>query len=1258
MFNKSVPMKKRTLIPINRILGSLFVLFFTYQISYSQCAVPTNVDISVVKCSSDFPKVKELSASKTSTSSIIEWFLSETDGSALDPDQLLETAIYWVQQTIDDCTSNRVSTSVAIYSPDIPNIDANQTICHTSTQTIADLKPINNNILWYESDYIEGSEDLGTPLSSTTPLINGKTYWAAQYNFPCETILRISTTIQLEKAPNAGIGTSFTSCEIYLAVSTNLFLLLSNNPDSNGSWTNPNGAPHSGLFVPGNLNGTYTYTVSSNSGFCQDVISEIIVTISSPSPPTINETTQGFCESQNATIADLTPNNPNIKWYDSSNTILASSTLLINDEVYSASKTEIIGSNSCESIHKTDVTVIIYKPESPIINNPTQFFCESQDASISDLIPNTSTINWYDSEGNMLNSNTLLEDGKIYSASQNIEFGSNMCESIDKTDVTVTIYSPLPPVITETTQSFCESQNATIKDLIPNGSGINWYDSDGNILNSNTLLENGKTYLASQTIVSNSITCESITKSNVTVLINNPSPPIISETIQSFCESQNATIEDLIPNGSDINWYDFEGNILDLSILLEDGKVYSATKTEEFNTTICESVTKTNVTIIINKPQAPVISQTTQSFCENQMATIANLIPNDSNILWYDENGNLLASETFLSSGIYSASKIEDFNTYNCESSNRTSITVTILKAQTPIINETTQFFCEDQMATIGHLIPNGSDIIWYDFEGNILELSILLEDGKVYSATKTEEFNTTICESLTKTDVTVIISKPQSPVIDQTTRVFCESEFATISDLNANNTNLTWYNNEGNILTLETLLENGIYFVSKTEEYENSTCESLTKTEVNVTIYSPQPPNNIETSQSFCKIQNATVSDLSPNDETIIWYDSNNNLLAPTTLLTNGSYHCSKLENFELATCESINKTTINVSIIEMQNPTASSNQVFCLSNQPTVNDLEAEGTNILWFKNENDPISLALNSNQELENNKTYWAVDFNEENGCKSPLRIRVFVLINDVPSPTTSNNSQTFCSLDKPSLKDLDINESTILWYDSIISNVPLDQELLLENQKTYYASQINDVTNCESSSRLAINVTLINVESPSILDLGNKFCKVNQPTLSDLNSKVTVSTNEEVKWFSSFPNGLPLSLNERLIEGKTYYAISTNLAGCQSSFPLEVTITLESCDDFDIKLYDGFSPNENGKNDYFTIGNLKELYPNFKVEFYNRWGKKVFTSNASNPSWNGRLNGNGKLSPTGVYYYIIYFNKDHKKPIQQRLYLSR
>ena len=89
--------------------------------------------------------------------------------------------------------------------------------------------------------------------------------------------------------------------------------------------------------------------------------------------------------------------------------------------------------------------------------------------------------------------------------------------------------------------------------------------------------------------------------------------------------------------------------------------------------------------------------------------------------------------------------------------------------------------------------------------------------------------------------------------------------------------------------------------------------------------------------------------------------------------------------------------------------------------------------------------------------------------------------------------------------------------------------------------------------------------------------------------------------------------------------------------------------------------DGFSPNQDGINDYFEILNLRTLYPNYKIEIYNRYGNILFSGNASKPDWDGTtsksLFGDGTV-PVGVYFFIIEFNDGQRKPLQGRLYLSR
>jgi gliding motility-associated-like protein len=95
---------------------------------------------------------------------------------------------------------------------------------------------------------------------------------------------------------------------------------------------------------------------------------------------------------------------------------------------------------------------------------------------------------------------------------------------------------------------------------------------------------------------------------------------------------------------------------------------------------------------------------------------------------------------------------------------------------------------------------------------------------------------------------------------------------------------------------------------------------------------------------------------------------------------------------------------------------------------------------------------------------------------------------------------------------------------------------------------------------------------------------------------------------------------------------------------------------------------GFSPNDDGIHDEFDVEGLSNLYPNFNMVIYNRWGIVVYdyTHNGnplSEPIWwdgysRGRMTlGNGP-APVGTYFYTLYFNKDGAKPRSGYLYLNR
>ena len=91
------------------------------------------------------------------------------------------------------------------------------------------------------------------------------------------------------------------------------------------------------------------------------------------------------------------------------------------------------------------------------------------------------------------------------------------------------------------------------------------------------------------------------------------------------------------------------------------------------------------------------------------------------------------------------------------------------------------------------------------------------------------------------------------------------------------------------------------------------------------------------------------------------------------------------------------------------------------------------------------------------------------------------------------------------------------------------------------------------------------------------------------------------------------------------------------------------------------IYNAVSPDNDGLNDFFFIDGLRDIFLNFKLEIYNRWGRLIWTGNNNKPDWNGyseNTMGNNE-APSGTYYYILYLNDpDYPKPINGFLHLKR
>ena len=1217
--------------------------------------VPTDVDVFVGKCASEEPTIAELSATAPG---IIEWYSAQTGGAILaNSTPLANGTTYWVQQTENGCTSSRLPTTVNLIDPPTPTVAPIQSFCSPPNPTVADLQAVESNIVWYDS------ETSTIPLNTSTALIHGEDYWATQNTFPCESTIRIQTTVQIDTAPNAGTNGSYTECELNL-VTTNLFDLLGGSPDMNGTWTGPSALSggYLGTFEPGvNTEGTYTYTVSSALGICPNETATVSVLILIVPPPTITNSNQSFCEIDNPTVADLSATGTGVLWYDTetSSSPLSTTDILIDGKDYWATQTETSG---CESATRIIVTATIIAPLPPTTTEANQAFCDIDNPTVANLTASGTSILWYDTQISTtpLATTDALIDGEDYWATQTETSG---CESASRLVVTANIITPLPPTTSEVNQTFCNIDNPTIADLSVIGTGILWYDTQTSTipLATTDALIDGEDYWASQTEVTG---CESNTRLVVTATIITPLPPTTVETTQTFCEIDNPTVANLTATGTGILWYDTETSTtpLSLSEALIDTQDYWASQTEVSG---CESATRLVVTVTITKPLPPTTSEANQTFCDIDNPTVADLAATGTGVLWYATQISTIplnTTDALISGEDYWATQTD---ASGCESATRLVVTVTIQTPIPPTTSQTNQTFCEIENPTVMSLSATGSGILWYDTAISTTPLATTdaLIDGADYWASQTDALG---CESISRLVVTVTILIELPPTTIETTQTFCEIDKATVGDLAVTGTGVLWYDTETSttaLATTEILVNGADYWATQTSV---AGCESNSRLVVTASIIAPLPPTTSQTNQSFCVndyLPNSpTIADLNVTGTNVLWYDSETSTIALNTTdnLVNGqAYWASQTD---VTGCESATRMVVNVSIV---NPpiatTLQTTQTFCLANNPTIAGLQVTGDTVLWFSSETS--TTVLSAAEALVDGNEYWALNTDTNTGCESISRLMITARIIDVAPPVINNPSQTFCASDEPTVADLQasgiVNSgSSIEWYALESDNTPLNRTELLVHGSTYWAAVLDSTTGCTSSVRVSVNVVLTDPGTPILDAQGNEFCIINNPTLADLDSNISSKNSGTITWYDAYPNGSVLSLSQFLIDGETYYAVETDSNSCSSINPLAVTVDLYACDEYDIVIFDGFSPNGDGINDTFSIENLRVLYPDFKVEFFNRWGNLMYTSDANRPDWNGRLNGDDNFAPSGVYYFIINFNKENRKPTQGRLYLSR
>jgi gliding motility-associated-like protein len=164
--------------------------------------------------------------------------------------------------------------------------------------------------------------------------------------------------------------------------------------------------------------------------------------------------------------------------------------------------------------------------------------------------------------------------------------------------------------------------------------------------------------------------------------------------------------------------------------------------------------------------------------------------------------------------------------------------------------------------------------------------------------------------------------------------------------------------------------------------------------------------------------------------------------------------------------------------------------------------------------------------------------------------------------------------------------------------------------------------------------------------------------------SNYETLVKVNSSDNVSFYDSLLNAQ--NSTNPIFNTSNYVALTT---------PKTIYIKLENANCFSITsfvletkncppiVHNFVSANNDGANDTFHIDGLKDIFLNYKISIYNRWGTVIWNGNNASEEWDGfATNGillDNKEIPAGTYFYIIDLNDpDYSEPLTGYLYLTR
>ena len=354
----------------------------------------------------------------------------------------------------------------------------------------------------------------------------------------------------------------------------------------------------------------------------------------------------------------------------------------------------------------------------------------------------------------------------------------------------------------------------------------------------------------------------------------------------------------------------------------------------------------------------------------------------------------------------------------------------------------------------------------------------------------------------------------------------------------------------------------------------------------------------------------------------------------------TNSITGSSSLYNMDLDIYDIQNYISIGNSTVEVKMTTA---QDFVLIN-----------TIVTKLNSQLPDATVAINSVENQCDSRTI-VVNYTISNlNCTNPLPAQtpISIYINNQLLQTTTNNAEIPV--------DGSISSQITLVIPNLIPDT-FEIKFVVDDtgNGTGIVAELIETNNTFSiSNTLWISPTFNTLES--LISCNEGFTK-GTFDFSSYEELVKTNSNDTVQFYETIENATN-GVNP-ILNTTNYVAIAT---------PKEIFIRIDNENCFSITsfllttrncpptVYNYISANNDTYNDILTIDGLYDIFLDFKIEIYNRWGRLIWIGNQNTDKWTGQVkDGIGsENAPDGTYFYLLFLNDiDYPEPLKGFLYLN-